>query len=61
MVRQRGSRQRVTLCVSSQVGCAMNCQFCFTGERVLLLELLLLLVLPVQRWVALVSRRVLCC
>ena len=22
---------RVTLCVSSQVGCAMNCQFCYTG------------------------------
>lgn len=25
-------RPRTTLCVSSQVGCAMNCQFCFTGK-----------------------------
>lgn len=23
-------RGRTTVCVSSQVGCAMNCQFCFT-------------------------------
>jgi adenine C2-methylase RlmN of 23S rRNA A2503 and tRNA A37 len=23
---------RVTVCISSQVGCAMNCQFCFTGR-----------------------------
>ncbi|CAA6661229.1 unnamed protein product [Spirodela intermedia] len=23
---------RTTLCVSSQVGCAMNCQFCYTGR-----------------------------
>jgi len=23
--------QRTTLCISSQVGCALNCQFCFTG------------------------------
>ncbi|XP_052145792.1 uncharacterized protein LOC127765032 [Oryza glaberrima] len=23
---------RTTVCVSSQVGCAMNCQFCFTGR-----------------------------
>jgi len=23
---------RITVCVSSQVGCAMNCQFCFTGR-----------------------------
>jgi 23S rRNA (adenine2503-C2)-methyltransferase len=28
-----GSRSgRVTVCISSQVGCAMNCQFCFTGR-----------------------------
>lgn len=26
------SRPRTTLCVSSQVGCAQNCQFCFTGR-----------------------------
>lgn len=25
-------RGRTTVCVSSQVGCAMNCQFCFTGR-----------------------------
>lgn len=25
-------RGRNTVCVSSQVGCAMNCQFCFTGR-----------------------------
>eukprot|EP00242_Pyramimonas_sp_CCMP2087_P005115 CAMPEP_0198219994 /NCGR_PEP_ID=MMETSP1445-20131203/77128_1 /TAXON_ID=36898 /ORGANISM="Pyramimonas sp., Strain CCMP2087" /LENGTH=487 /DNA_ID=CAMNT_0043897605 /DNA_START=237 /DNA_END=1700 /DNA_ORIENTATION=+ len=23
---------RLTVCISSQVGCAMNCQFCFTGR-----------------------------
>lgn len=27
----QGERQRITVCVSSQIGCAMNCQFCFTG------------------------------
>ncbi|KAI3720309.1 hypothetical protein L6452_21225 [Arctium lappa] len=27
-----GDRGRNTVCVSSQVGCAMNCQFCFTGR-----------------------------
>jgi hypothetical protein len=32
VVREGGTKARVTLCVSSQVGCAMNCQFCFTGE-----------------------------
>ncbi|KAH6770779.1 Radical SAM superfamily protein [Perilla frutescens var. hirtella] len=25
-------RSRTTVCVSSQVGCAMNCQFCYTGR-----------------------------
>lgn len=25
---------RNTVCVSSQVGCAMNCQFCYTGRQV---------------------------
>jgi 23S rRNA (adenine2503-C2)-methyltransferase len=25
------TRQRATICVSSQVGCAVNCQFCFTA------------------------------
>lgn len=32
--REQGSKDRITLCVSSQVGCAMNCQFCFTGGLV---------------------------
>ena len=32
VVRRGGARPRVTVCVSSQVGCAMNCQFCFTGR-----------------------------
>lgn len=26
------SRGRTTVCVSSQVGCGMNCQFCYTGR-----------------------------
>lgn len=26
------TRGRTTVCVSSQVGCAMNCQFCYTGR-----------------------------
>ncbi|MEK9134787.1 MAG: 23S rRNA (adenine(2503)-C(2))-methyltransferase RlmN [Patescibacteria group bacterium] len=25
--------ERITVCVSSQVGCAMNCQFCATGQQ----------------------------
>ena len=28
----RPSRQRATICVSSQVGCAVNCQFCLTAK-----------------------------
>ncbi|OMO52791.1 Ribosomal RNA large subunit methyltransferase RlmN [Corchorus olitorius] len=28
-------RGRTTVCVSSQVGCAMNCQFCYTGRQVM--------------------------
>mmetsp|Transcript_14545 Transcript_14545/g.36811 ORF Transcript_14545/g.36811 Transcript_14545/m.36811 type:complete len:273 (-) Transcript_14545:272-1090(-) len=31
--------RRGTLCVSSQVGCAMNCKFCFTGRLGLLSDL----------------------
>jgi len=27
-----GSRTRATICVSSQVGCAVNCQFCLTAK-----------------------------
>ena len=30
--RPNSSRPRTTLCISSQVGCAQNCQFCFTGR-----------------------------
>ena len=30
MVKGREQKPRLTICVSSQVGCAMNCQFCFT-------------------------------
>jgi 23S rRNA (adenine2503-C2)-methyltransferase len=32
IVRRQGDRQRITVCVSSQIGCAMNCQFCYTGK-----------------------------
>ncbi|KAL3159059.1 hypothetical protein ABBQ32_011057 [Trebouxia sp. C0010 RCD-2024] len=32
VVREGSLKPRTTLCVSSQVGCAMNCQFCFTGR-----------------------------
>ncbi|MGB7983385.1 MAG: 23S rRNA (adenine(2503)-C(2))-methyltransferase RlmN [Candidatus Nanopelagicales bacterium] len=28
----RHSRERVTMCVSSQAGCGMNCPFCATGQ-----------------------------
>ena len=28
----RSSRERVTMCVSSQAGCGMNCPFCATGQ-----------------------------
>ena len=28
----RTSRERVTMCVSSQAGCGMNCPFCATGQ-----------------------------
>jgi 23S rRNA (adenine2503-C2)-methyltransferase len=27
-----GSRTRATICISSQVGCAVNCQFCLTAK-----------------------------
>ena len=30
--RPKSSRPRTTLCISSQVGCAQNCQFCLTGR-----------------------------
>jgi 23S rRNA (adenine2503-C2)-methyltransferase len=31
-VSRRHSRHRATICVSSQVGCAVNCQFCLTAK-----------------------------
>jgi 23S rRNA (adenine2503-C2)-methyltransferase len=31
-VRQRKTWTRATICVSSQVGCAVNCQFCLTAQ-----------------------------
>lgn len=30
----QGRRKRTTVCVSSQVGCAMGCTFCYTGKCV---------------------------
>eukprot|EP00884_Botryococcus_braunii_P008317 jgi/Botrbrau1/17487/Bobra.0054s0070.1 len=39
IVRRGGQRARTTLCISSQVGCAQNCQFCFTGRMGLLANL----------------------
>ncbi|MDP1538807.1 MAG: 23S rRNA (adenine(2503)-C(2))-methyltransferase RlmN [bacterium] len=32
-VLMRHKDDRITVCVSSQVGCAMNCQFCATGQQ----------------------------
>jgi len=31
MPTEQGDRDRTTLCISSQVGCAVDCKFCFTG------------------------------
>jgi 23S rRNA (adenine2503-C2)-methyltransferase len=36
IVREQGKKDRITLCVSSQVGCAMGCKFCYTGKMGLL-------------------------
>ncbi|KAF6266180.1 hypothetical protein COO60DRAFT_1633214 [Scenedesmus sp. NREL 46B-D3] len=36
MHNRDGSQLRYTACLSSQVGCAMNCQFCYTGRMGLL-------------------------
>lgn len=36
MMNKSTGNVRYTACVSSQVGCAMNCQFCFTGRMGLL-------------------------
>lgn len=32
LIPSDSGRERVTLCVSSQLGCALNCQFCFTAR-----------------------------
>ncbi len=32
-IDERGEARRLTVCVSSQVGCAMGCHFCATGLR----------------------------
>ena len=32
-VYKRQDEDRATLCVSSQVGCKMNCKFCMTGKQ----------------------------
>lgn len=40
ITRERGAKDRVTLCVSSQVGCAMGCRFCYTGKMGLMGNLL---------------------
>lgn len=37
--RTRRGKPRATLCLSSQVGCAQNCQFCHTGRMGLLASL----------------------
>lgn len=39
VIREQGQKERITICVSSQVGCAMNCQFCYTGRMGLLQNL----------------------
>eukprot|EP00892_Ulva_mutabilis_P001504 jgi/Ulvmu1/11354/UM075_0014.1 len=39
VVRKQGKRNRITICVSSQVGCAMGCTFCYTGRMGLMRNL----------------------
>ncbi len=36
---KHGAKSRITLCVSSQLGCAMGCKFCWTGKLGLLANL----------------------
>ena len=36
---KQGAKERITLCVSSQLGCAMGCKFCWTGKLGLLANL----------------------
>ncbi len=42
---------RNTLCISSQVGCAMNCQFCLTAKMGLSANLTTAEMAPLQNWV----------
>lgn len=44
-------RGRTTVCVSSQVGCGMNCQFCYTGRQACSLLLVYYLLITVIRLV----------
>ncbi|GLI63461.1 hypothetical protein VaNZ11_006434 [Volvox africanus] len=39
MTNRSGENLRYTACLSTQVGCAMNCQFCYTGRMGLLANL----------------------
>ncbi|GIL77975.1 hypothetical protein Vretimale_7376 [Volvox reticuliferus] len=39
MTNRSGQNLRYTACLSTQVGCAMNCQFCYTGRMGLLANL----------------------
>ena len=32
LIPAEGKRTETTVCVSSQLGCAMNCQFCYTAK-----------------------------
>ena len=48
-------KSRITICLSSQVGCAQGCVFCFTGKmglkRNLLASEILLQVIEANRWI----------
>ncbi|KAF7114286.1 hypothetical protein RHSIM_RhsimUnG0091100 [Rhododendron simsii] len=50
-------RGRTTVCVSSQVGCGMNCQFCYTGRQACSLLLVYYLLITVIRLVLPCSNR----
>jgi hypothetical protein len=52
---KQGGKLRYTACLSTQVGCAMNCQFCYTGRMGLLGNLntaqIVEQVVQARRWV----------
>lgn len=50
-------RGRTTVCVSSQVGCGMNCQFCYTGRQACSFLLVYYLLITVIRLVLPCSNR----